>query len=632
MIDLEKHFKTLACLLNLEEKEEQEEFRSEFQNKSPSEREEAGRALLRLNLVDTHFNPAGHRLLTFRYADSRPLPIYSLDTGDVVTLREDPFLEHDKQTGGIVYEKEEKEITVAFSRELPEWLDERKLYSLNLSRNQTTYRRMSETLDRVLLAENSRLAYLRNVLLGIRKPLLGDPVKTDALTFFNPSLNDSQKKAVITALEAMDVALIHGPPGTGKTTVLVEVVLQGLSRRKKILVSAPSNAACDHLVACLARSGAPVLRMGHPARMAKHLREYSLDFKLARHPYAKMIDELEFRLSECSKKRERHRTRRVLGREARDQMYEEVRDLRKEVRTLKNEIFSQVWNESDVVIATHTSAGDPMLERKGFDWVILDEATQAIEPNSWIPILRAGEKIIFAGDHCQLPATVRSREAETGGLGISLFERLEESLGAESKAMLTVQYRMHEHIMNFSSRKFYGGKLIADLSVKTHVLSDLSGISRCPATEKPLLFLDTAGKGFEEKVETGSESRYNPDEARLVFGEFKEFLRAGVPPREVAVISPYRAQVKLIADLLQCPEAEIDSVDAFQGREKEAVILSLVRSNLEGEMGFLTDIRRMNVAITRARRRLTVIGDSATLSAIPFYREFIQYAESVGGY
>jgi len=631
-MDLEKHFKMLAFLLNLEEQEEQTEFQTEFRNKSPAEREQAGHALLKLSLVDTHFNPAGHRLLTFCYSDQRVLPIYSLEAGDVVILREDPCLEREQQIGGVVYDKEEKEITVAFSQELPDWLEDQKLYSLELSRNQTTYRRMSETLEQVLQSENSRLAYLRNVLLGLRKPLLGDPVKIEGLSFFNLNLNPPQKKAVATALEALDVALVHGPPGTGKTTVLVEIVLQGLARKKKVLVSAPSNTACDHLVACLAASGAPVLRMGHPARVAKYLRQYSLDFKLARHPYAKMIDELEFRLSKLSEKRERHKTRRVLARDEKHQMYEEVRELRKEARTLKNEIFSQVWNESDVVVATHTSAGDPMLTRKGFDWVIMDEATQAIEPNSWIPILRAGEKIIFAGDPCQLPATVRSKEAEAKGLGVSLFEFLQPLLKEESKTLLTVQYRMHEHIMNFSSNKFYGGKLVAAPSVQSHVLSGLRGVNRGPVTEKPLLFLDTAGKGFEEQAEAGSESRYNPDEAQLVLREFRELLQAGVPPQAIGVISPYKAQVKLIASLLQCSETEVDSVDAFQGREKEAVIVSLVRSNLEGEIGFLADVRRMNVAITRARRRLTVIGDSATLSAIPFYKEFIQYAESIGAY
>lgn len=628
--DASEHFDHLARLLCLEEKEEDAEFQSEFLNKTAEEKEQAGKALLHLRLVDSHFNPAGHRLLTFRYDDARPLPIYSLDTGDVVQLFDEFDLTR-HPAGGTVYDREANEITVAFSRELPEWVSEKNLHRLSVSTNRTTYRRMCEALAEVRDAENCRLAYMRSVLLGIKKPLLGDPVRRGNISFFGAGLNDSQKKAVTVALEALDVALVHGPPGTGKTTVLVEIIRQARRMGKSLLVSAPSNAACDHLVACIAATGEPVLRLGHPARMAKHLRPYSLDFKLASHPYARQINELESELRDLLKKRDRHRERRALSRDKREGLHQNAQDLRKEIRILEGEIFSQVWNESDIVVATHTGAGDPLLERKHFDWVIMDEATQSVEPNSWIPVLRAG-KVILAGDHWQLPPTVRSKEAEDQGLGVTLFERLQALLGEESKTLLTVQYRMNEKIMTFSSAKFYDGKLAADPSVQFHVLSGLKGVQSCPETEEPLLFLDTAGKGFEEQVEAGSESRYNPEEAGLVVREFEKLCLAGVSPRDIAIISPYSAQVKLLASRIPNPEIEIDSVDAFQGREKEAVIVSLVRSNLEGRMGFLTDVRRMNVAITRARRRLTIIGDSSTLSAIPFYKHFIQYAESVGGY
>jgi len=489
---------------------------------------------------------------------------------------------------------------------------------------------MAEALDGVAAAENSRLAHLRSVLLGLRKPLLGDPVPCDKREFLNPNLNDSQKKAVAVALEALDVALVHGPPGTGKTTVLVEIIRQARREGKALLVTAPSNAACDHLVACIAASGEIVLRLGHPARMAKHLRDYCLDFKLANHPFARQVEELEAELNQLLKRRDRHRERRVFSRGKREEIRDEAQELRKEIRIIEGEIFSQVWNETDIVVATHTGAGDPLLVRKSFDWVIMDEATQAIEPNSWIPILHA-KKVILAGDHWQLPPTVRSREAEEKGLGVTMFERLQEILGEESKALLAVQYRMHEKIMAFSSGQFYEKKLVAHPSVKAHVLADLPGVRPVPETQEPFLFLDTAGKGFEEQLESGSESRYNPEEAGLVIREFEKLCAAGVSPGDIAVISPYSAQVKLIASKIQNPSVEIDSVDAFQGREKEAVIVSLVRSNLEGRLGFLTDVRRMNVAMTRARRRLTVIGDSSTLSAIPFYKDFIQYAEAIGG-
>ena len=250
---------------------------------------------------------------------------------------------------------------------------------------------------------------------------------------------------------------------------------------------------------------------------------------------------------------------------------------------------------------------------------------------SWIPITR-GKKIIMAGDHFQLPPTVRSQAAEDKGLGISLFERYYEILPEDSRALLVQQYRMHEKIMNFSSREFYGNKLVADESVRHHVLADLPGVEKTEDTTEPLLYIDTAGKGFEEKLESGSESRYNPEEAGLVLRLLQKMTALGVPPEEIAVISAYSAQVRLLASRTPDPRIEIDSVDGFQGREKELVIVTLVRSNLLGEMGFLADTRRMNVAMTRAKKKLIVIGDSATLASLKFYKDFLRYAEETGSY
>jgi predicted DNA helicase len=266
-----------------------------------------------------------------------------------------------------------------------------------------------------------------------------------------------------------------------------------------------------------------------------------------------------------------------------------------------------------------------------FDLVIIDEATQATEPITWIPMAKT-QRVIMAGDHFQLPPTVRSKEAEEKGLGVTLFERYYEILKDESKQLLELQYRMHEKIMGFSSRMFYQGLLVAHESVKDHTLADLKHVEKNHDTKEPLLFIDTAGKGFEERLEVGSESRFNPEEAGLVLIELEKMLKYGVDPNEIAVISPYSAQVRFLTSKSPDPKVEIDSVDGFQGREKDLVIVSLVRSNMEGEMGFLADTRRMNVAMTRARRKLIVIGDSSTLSSIKFYKDFISYAEEVGGY
>ena len=635
---IEKHFLRLTRLLRDEEREEQNRFKTEFLDQKPEVREKRGKAIFRLDLLETHYNPSGQKLLTFALQNNRPLPRYALNAGEVVSLSgfQTPLSEC---PAGTVYEKDRFRITVAFSGRIPGWVESEKSYQLSLSENRTTYQRMYEALQMTRTAEHSRIALLRDISLGLKKPNLGDPVPVALSRDFDPTLNEDQKRAVAMALEAEDILLIHGPPGTGKTRVLTEIICQASKKGETVLVSAPSNAACDHLVECLVRKKIPVTRLGHPARVTERIREHTLSYKLAAHPYAKMIDAHEAQLEQFARQKERRQDRRVMSWEERNEMRDEVNRLRDDIRDLKTQIFKQVWNASDVVVATHTVCGDPLIRAKAFDWVILDEATQGIEPATWIPI-RHGGKIVLAGDHCQLPPTVfRTRPGERG-LGFTLFERLHEVLGPKSKVRLERQYRMHEHIMDFSSRKFYDSALVADPSVAGHKLTDLAGVKAEGLDETPVIFLDTAGLGYEEENEEGTESRYNSEEARLVITELRRLVDAGVPSSEIAIISPYSAQVKLLTGMLlgdrgdpgDLAAVEIDSVDAFQGREKEVVIVSLVRSNREGQLGFLTDTRRMNVAMTRAKRKLIMIGDSATLSNHAFFEDLLRYVESVQGY
>ena len=630
--DPEDHFEFLKKLIELEEAEEVERFRDEFTHRTPEERERAGKALLRLNAIEFHFNPAGHRLVTFQYVDRRPLPLYSPDAGDVVTISRSTGEFFDLPVG-TVYEKRREDIIVAFNRDLPEWVDEKGIYHLNIAGNRSTYKKIFDTLRQVKTAKNSRLAQLRDISLGLKKSEESDltvpPIAK--MPFFNPNLNQWQKEAVKMALEARDVAIVHGPPGTGKTTALVEIIRQEVAMEHSVFVTAPSNAACDHLLACLAAAKVPVFRLGHPARIMKHLREHTLDFKLAKHPYAKAVDEYETELRLLYRKRDRRSERVWIEREEWGQISDEAKMLKTQIRELERTILSQVLKDTPVIIGTHSSSTDPVLKGRKFDLIVMDEATQSTEPSSWIPMLIA-EKVILAGDHFQLPPTILSRKAAEMGLSVTLFERLHKILPKQFKTLLRVQYRMHEKIMNFSSKEFYGGELIADESVKSHTLADLKHVKKTPVTEEVVIFLDTAGRGFEEKLEEGSQSRYNVEESDLVIEELEKLLKAGVKPEDIAVISPYSAQVRLLADQIDNPNIEIDSVDSFQGREKEVVIVSLVRSNLEGELGFLNDTRRMNVAMTRARRKLFVIGDSATLASIPFYADFMKYAELIGAY
>jgi superfamily I DNA and/or RNA helicase len=632
------HFAKLTRLLQEEARRERDLFKTQVLDKNPEQRERGGRALLRLVITGLSYNPSGQRLLSFGLASGRSIPRYALQVGDVVQLSGilTPKIE---RPSGTVYEKNAKAITVAFARQLPGWVGKSGLYQLSQSENKTTFDRMYEALREVGGAQHNQAAVLRNISLGLRKPRFHDPVTPGQVNFFNKNLNELQQKAVCLALESEDVLLVHGPPGTGKTSVLIEMIRQARKCDKSVLVSAPSNAACDHIVECLQACGVPVMRLGHPARIAEHIRRHTLGYKLANHAYAKLISDHEARLDQIGRQRAWRQEKREFTLSEKNNLEGEVKYIRDEIRNLRAEIFRQVWHVADVVVATHALCGDPAVKTKEFQWVIIDEATQGVEPATWIPASRGG-KVVLAGDHFQLAPTVTSPRRGPDSLRTTLFERLQDTLEDSSKIRLERQYRMHEQIMHFSSKEFYDGQLTADESVRQHTLAGLPNVKKQEVTETPVVFLDTAGLGYDETREPGSESRFNRAEAELVCKEYEHLIKAGVDAQAIGIISPYSAQVKLLLSLLQKDEwdadqgigPEIDSIDAFQGREKEAIIVSLVRSNLTGDIGFLGDTRRMNVALTRARRKLIVIGDSATIATLPFYQDFLRYIESIHAY
>jgi predicted DNA helicase len=314
------------------------------------------------------------------------------------------------------------------------------------------------------------------------------------------------------------------------------------------------------------------------------------------------------------------------------------RDMRQEARALladahRLEVLAveRILDAAPILCATTTGIDSQVIGQRRFDFLVLDEACQTTEPGCWVPLLRC-DRVVLAGDHCQLPPTVVSNEASRHGFGVSLLERLVGLYGDRVTRRLDVQYRMHEAIMAFSSAEFYDNGLRADDSVASHRLCDLPGMKTEALTKSPLQFTDTAGASYDEEKEPDGESRLNSAEARLIGRKVRELLDAGLRPEDVAVIAPYSAQVRRLRELLPIPGLEIDSVDGFQGREKEAVVLSLVRSNTQNEIGFLADVRRTNVALTRARRKLIVVGDSATLSVLPFYRRLFEYFEAAGAY
>ena len=618
-------FQRLTRLLDLESRAEAQRAAEQARRLSPQQAEETGNTLIKLVINDEQAGLGGRYLVQLGKRGGAPLPWTRLDVGSPVVLTPDAA-KAERSHRGVVCERDRQSIRVALDR-LPEDLSDHDTWRLDPSSDEVAAQRQRAALEQARLARGDRLAILREVLLGLRQPEFGvDPVVRP----LDAGLNAVQREAVQFALSARDVGLIHGPPGTGKTTAVVEVIRQAVRRGRKVLACAPSNLAVDNLLQRLLGFGERAVRLGHPARVLPELRAHTLDLLVERHQDVRLAQKLVKQALTLF--READRTTRAAPKPgARRQLREDAKSLLADARRLQQQAVESILSGADVLCATTTALDSQLLGTRRFDLAVIDEACQSSEPGCWIPILRC-DRLVLAGDHCQLPPTVVSQEAAAEGFGISLFERLMTLCGPQIARRLTVQYRMHQSIMDFSSREFYEGQLEADPSVRRHVLADLPEVQARPLTQSPVEFIDTAGASFDEEVEPDGESRLNRQEAELVNRKVRELLGCGVPPADIAVIAPYAAQVRLLRELLAAPGLEIDSVDGFQGREKEAVVISLVRSNGEGEIGFLADVRRMNVAMTRARRKLLLVGDSATLAAHPFYQRMLEYFEGIGAY
>jgi len=396
------------------------------------------------------------------------------------------------------------------------------------------------------------------------------------------------------------------------------------------LACAPSNMAVDNLFEKLLAAGEKVLRLGHPARVMPELREHTLDLLVENNPDVRQARKLA---SEGHKLREQagKETRAHVTKSDRQTMRAEAKEMLADARRMEEIAVERILDSARVLCATTTGLDRDIIGTRRFDLYVLDEAAQSTEPATWIPLLWA-KRLVLAGDPCQLPPTVISLEATAQGFNISLMERLMVHFGETVSRQLTTQYRMHEDIMTFSSDEFYHSTLQADEQVIHHLLPDLPTIVRNELTETAVHFIDTAGASYDEELEPEGESRLNPLEAALVIRKVTALLAAGVKPSDIGVITPYSAQVRFLREEMKQPDVEINSVDGFQGREKEVIIISLVRSNIEGEIGFLGDTRRMNVALTRARRKLIVIGDSATITVNSFYQRLVTYFERIGAY
>ncbi len=581
--------------------------------------ERTGETIVDLALSDHRTGLGGRYLLTFaKRRNGIPLPWNRLKVGSPVVVS-DQSDDNDDGISGVVSRRNNNVIEVA----LEQWPSGER-FRIDLSPDETTRRRQRSAIAAIRNA-TGRTGKLRDMLLAITEPRFDQSWSPKPMNGLNPP----QEDAVRFAMSSRDYAIIHGPPGTGKTTTLVEVIRQAVAKGERVLACASSNTAVDNLLERLVATTPHIVRVGHPARVTESLREHTLDELVREHESTAIVRELMRESESLMRQAAKLTGSRDAYRRA-SELRSEARALQNQSRSLERQAIQYVLDASDVICTT-TTIDDDLLGSRRFDLVVIDEACQCTEAGVWQAILRA-ERVVFAGDHCQLPPTVLCEVAAREGMKTSLMERLVEQVGSDVYRMLTVQYRMHEDIMRFSSDHFYKGALVADRSVASHLLSDLAHVTTAPVTNRPMAFIDTAGAEYDEEIEPDGLSKLNPREANLVIRLVRQFLEAGVLAAEIAVIVPYAAQVRLVRSRLNLDGLEIDTVDGFQGREKEVVIISLVRSNERREIGFLADTRRTNVALTRARRALIVIGDSATFAAHPFYATMLEYFEVIDAY
>ncbi|XP_067849809.1 DNA-binding protein SMUBP-2 isoform X1 [Heptranchias perlo] len=621
-------------LLQEERAAEIEETRAWRENISVKELQRRGVCLLKLQVASQRTGLYGRFLVSFeprKYEANAALPSNDFSPGDIVGLYDGQgSAPLDQLASGIVIRITQKSITVAFDESSDQLgFDSDNAYKLLKLANDVTYNRLKNALKALSRYHAGPTSNLIDVLFGTSEPSsLSQNLKS--LELFNPSLDDSQKEAVHFALSQKEVAIIHGPPGTGKTTTVVEIILQAVKQGLKVLCCAPSNVAVDNLVERLAQFKAQVLRLGHPARLLESIQRHSLDAVLAHSDNTQIVMDIRKDIDQAFAK-----MKKAQDRGEKVHFRGEIKTLRKELRAREETAIVQILKKATVVLATNTGASNDgplkLMSDDYFDLVVIDECAQALEASCWIPLLKA-PKCILAGDHKQLPPTIISHKAAANGLALSLMERLIQRYGEQVVKMLTVQYRMHDAVMQWASNQMYHGRLTAHRMVAEHLLKDLPGVASTEETKIPLLLIDTSGCGLFELDEEDEQSKGNQGEVQIVAMHIQALTEAGVHPKDIAVIAPYNLQVQLLRKELSSkhPELEIKSVDGFQGREKEAVVLSLVRSNRRGEVGFLAEDRRINVAVTRARRHLMVVCDARTVGTHPFLKSLVDYMTERG--
>ena len=618
-------------LLQLEYYTEKEAFRKLTEQMGMQRKVKRGDAWYPLRVGKSFYNSLNQRAIeVFRTSDQdiehnfefgRPVMFFKVknEEGKV----KNSTLKYFSFTGTVNYvDGDRMVITVPDSAPLLDLQQATEEIGIQLSFDETSYKLMFEALDRTMKAKNNRLAYLRDLFYSHQKAA---KFTFEPMRF--PWLNPTQEKAVNEVLWAKDVAIVHGPPGTGKTTTLVEAINEMLMRESQVLVCAQSNMAVDWISEKLVDRGIPVLRIGNPSRVNDKMLGFTYERRFEAHPDYPQLWAIRKAIRELRAQRRRGGS---------ENYHQKLERLKSRATELELRINSELFNEARVIASTLVGSNNRLMQGQKFNTLFIDEAAQALEAACWIAIRRAS-RVILAGDHCQLPPTVKSMAALKGGLGKTLMERIVERKPAVV-TLLKVQYRMNEEIMRFSSDWFYHGEVVGAPQVSHRGILDYDIPIDWIAVE------GEAGEGGEEFV-GNSFGRVNKREAELTLDVLRRyFVKIGKrrvldEQIDVGVISPYRAQVQYLRALIKKDAffkpfrhlLSVNTVDGFQGQERDVILISLVRSNAEGQIGFLRDLRRMNVAITRARMKLMILGDPATLCRHPFYKRLYDYVRSLGG-
>ena len=613
-------------LLEIEYNHEKEEFRKQTETMGVERKVRRGDAWFPVSIGRSYYNSLNQMVvevmrqpgsdIEHNFEAGRPVCFFTIKndmgTAGAKNTKAGSKLQYLSFTATVSYAEQDRMVVALPDSGRIVDLQRQDALGVQLFFDETSYRLMFEALDRVIRARSGRLADLRDI---FYTKASASRYTFDAMRF--PWLNASQEKAVNEVLWAKDVAVVHGPPGTGKTTTLVEAIFETLRRESQVLVCAQSNMAVDWISEKLVDRGINVLRIGNPTRVNDKMLSFTYERRFEAHPDYPQLWSIRKAIRELRQQRKHA-----------DSWHQKMDRLKSRATELELRIRSSLFGEARVIASTLTGAANRVLEGEKYSTLFIDEAAQALEAACWIAIRKAG-RVILAGDHCQLPPTVKSIMALKGGLGKTLMERIVENK-PETVTLLKMQYRMNEQIMKFSSEWFYHGMVESAPTVSHRGILDY---------DTPMMWIDTAECDGKEEFVGENFGRINRVEAELTLQTLQQYLEKIGKQRileesiDVGIISPYRAQVQLLRKELRKREffrpyrhlLTVNTVDGFQGQERDIILISLVRSNDGGDIGFLRDLRRMNVAITRARMKLIILGSSETMTSHPFYKKLYEY-------